>query len=325
MRLRQDTWLRLAWFLLPGCVNGWSFGDANLGAPPVLEFKAEVCVCGQGVFLPEIANLRSGASLPALRIGDAPALGQATILSREQLREQLQKAAPELANATWSGAERVRVTRRSRLLDEAQLTALLTAALQREIVRERGELELRLARAWTPLTVPDDPLTLKLEELPPGGLAANTVLRFGLLANNEPVGSWQTVVRAKIFREVMVARTALRRGQAVAADDFALERRDILQARETLLELPAGAGALEMAESLPPGAALSARALQLRPVIRRGEVVAAVLCDGAMTISLKVEALDNGAPGQSVRVRNLTTRKEFRGKVRDEQTVVVSL
>jgi flagella basal body P-ring formation protein FlgA len=38
-----------------------------------------------------------------------------------------------------------------------------------------------------------------------------------------------------------------------------------------------------------------------------------------------VEALENGAPGQTVRVRNLATRKEFRGKVRDEQTILVSL
>ena len=53
----------------------------------------------------------------------------------------------------------MRVSRRVRQLDEAELTALLTAALQREYVKDLGELELRLSSPWTAVTVPDEPLT----------------------------------------------------------------------------------------------------------------------------------------------------------------------
>jgi flagella basal body P-ring formation protein FlgA len=35
--------------------------------------------------------------------------------------------------------------------------------------------------------------------------------------------------------------------------------------------------------------------------------------------------LEEGVPGQLVRVRNLQSRRELRGKVQDEQTIIISL
>jgi flagella basal body P-ring formation protein FlgA len=40
---------------------------------------------------------------------------------------------------------------------------------------------------------------------------------------------------------------------------------------------------------------------------------------------MKVEVLEDGVPGQVIRIRNPQTRRELRGKVQNEQTVVVSL
>ena len=45
----------------------------------------------------------------------------------------------------------------------------------------------------------------------------------------------------------------------------------------------------------------------------------------AESISLKVEALADGLPGQTVRVRNPKTKREFYAKVLEEQIVVINL
>jgi flagella basal body P-ring formation protein FlgA len=44
-----------------------------------------------------------------------------------------------------------------------------------------------------------------------------------------------------------------------------------------------------------------------------------------MMITLKVEVLEEGVTGQMVRVRNLQSRRELRGKVEDEQTIAIPL
>ena len=41
-----------------------------------------------------------------------------------------------------------------RTLDETELLTLLTDTLQRDYIKTRGELELRLTRPWTPIRVP---------------------------------------------------------------------------------------------------------------------------------------------------------------------------
>ena len=46
---------------------------------------------------------------------------------------------------------------------------------------------------------------------------------------------------------------------------------------------------------------------------------------GPLTILVKVEALEDGLPGQTVRVRNIKSRREFRGKVKDEETIAVNM
>jgi flagella basal body P-ring formation protein FlgA len=38
-----------------------------------------------------------------------------------------------------------------------------------------------------------------------------------------------------------------------------------------------------------------------------------------------VEILEDGLPGQTVRIRNLKSKREFRGKVQNEETIHVTL
>ena len=60
-------------------------------------------------------------------------------------------------------------------------------------------------------------------------------------------------------------------------------------------------------------------------MVFRGHLLDAIVQEGGLVISVKVEALENGAPGQTVRVRNLNSKREFRGKVQNEETVIVGL
>jgi len=223
------------------------------------------------------------------------------------------------------GAEKVVVTRRSRMLGEVEMLGMLTQTLQQEKVQERGELELRSARAWTEIPVPDEALTLRVTDLPSSGVSPYMIVRFELLAGKESVGSWQVSVQARVWREVLVARQSAMRGMAATRFDWATERRDALTVRDVLTEMPAAPEVLEIAESIQAGAPLTSRSFRVRPIVTRGKVVDALVQNGTLEISVKVEVLEDGLPGQTVRVRNLKSKREFRGKVQNEQTILVSL
>jgi len=173
--------------------------------------------------------------------------------------------------------------------------------------------------------VPDEPVSLKVLDLPTAGVTPNFILRFELRTEKESLGIWQMPLKARIWREVWVARSPQPRGRALREADLDTEKRDLLQLRDPLLARELSDPGLELAENLATGAPLLLRSVRLRPVILRGRVLDAVVQEGALQITVRVEALEDGLPGQLIRVRNSKSRVEFRGKVQNEQTVTVTL
>jgi flagella basal body P-ring formation protein FlgA len=171
----------------------------------------------------------------------------------------------------------------------------------------------------------DEVLTVKLLDLPTAGVTANFIARFELRAGDEIAGTWQIPVQARIWREVYVAGASLKRGTLLREAEVSRERRDVLALRDALTELELDNAGIELAENISAGLPLTSRSLRLRPVVRRGKVTDAVVQDGGMTIAVKVEVLEDGVPGQTIRVRNLKSKREFRGTVQNEETIHVTL
>jgi len=209
-------------------------------------------------------------------------------------------------------------------LDEGGLRRLLTASLQRDYVRDLGELELTLGRAWTPLVISNAPVSLEVTEVPTVGVTQDFIVRFDVLSGAQRLGSWQMPVAARIWRDVWVAQSILRRGDLFSGSDCLRERRDLLTCRQAYLG-DADPSALEISENISAGAVILERQVRPRTIVHRGQVAEAVVRDGAMAISLKVEVLEDGAIGQQVRVRNPQSNREFRGKVENEGAISVSL
>lgn len=217
------------------------------------------------------------------------------------------------------------VASRTRDLGETEIKETLTGVLQREHVQDRGELELHFTRPWKTVSVPDEPITLKVLELPISGVTPNFIVRFELLTPSGVIGTYQMPVSAQVWREIWVARSPLARGESLATCDRAKERRDVLPLREALLNEVADPTQWRLAENLPAGAPLYETSVKLRALVHRGQVALAMVRSETMTVTLKVEVLEDGALGQQVRVRNIQSRREFRGKVEDETTILVDL
>jgi len=281
-------------------------------------------VDARGVFLQQVL-VEPPLGCPPLRLAPAPALTQTTVITRTQILELLRLQAPELATTNWTGPQQITIQRRSRPLEEPEVLERLTAVLQKESVRDRGELELRLTRPWPATLIADEACAVRILELPTAGVSQSFIVRFELLAGKESLGTWQVPVQARIWREVWISGSPLPRGQSLRTADLVAERRDILAFRDALPAVAFEDPALELAENLVAGVPLTLRMIRSRPLIHRGTVVDAVVADGSMTISIKVEALEDGLRGQSVRVRNLKSRHEFWGKVQNEETILVTL
>jgi flagella basal body P-ring formation protein FlgA len=296
-----------------------------LAATSSILLTNSVRVDSEGVFLDQLMSPSAQIQWPRIRLFDAPAWGQITTLNRNQIQTTLRGFAPELADKIGSGNDKVQITRRSRQLKEAEIVQMLTDVLQRDNVRNQGILELRLTRTWHPILVPDEVLEIKIGELPLSGVTPNFIIRFELRTAKEALGTLQYPVQARIWQEVFVAANYLRRGQLLGLQDVTKQRRDVLTLNDPMVIMPAEEASMELVDNLPAGTPISQRSLRARPLIHRGDLVVAKIEEGPLCITLKVEALEEGAYGQAIRVRNPQTRKELRGKVYNEQTVLLAL
>jgi flagella basal body P-ring formation protein FlgA len=308
----------LLWFL-----TGGGFEPVLIAseAPP-LQLNASAQVCGDGVFLPQLFS--STQPLPAVKLCDAPEFGRNLVFTRDQLCDLLASNAPA-CGTNFSGADSIKISRRARTFGESDALGLLTETLQHDYIRDKGQLELQMAQPWSPLVLPDEPLTLDVLELPSLGVTPGFIVRFTLHTQHETLGTWTANLHARVWREVWVASSQLQRGDAVDVNSFARERRDILNVREALADFSASDDSLEIAEPVPAGAPLLARMVKARAVVHRGQNADALVEDGALSIKTKVEILDDGAPGEIVRARNSATSRDLTGKVLDERTILISL
>jgi len=86
---------------------------------------------------------------------------------------------------------------------------LLTQTLQQDYVKDRGELELKLTQPWKDKKISDEPLTVKIIEMPTMGVVTSFIVRFELRNAEGTIGTWQLPVQAHVWREAWVAHSML--------------------------------------------------------------------------------------------------------------------
>lgn len=197
--------------------------------PIVAVFAAGAMVHSEGVFSTDL--IQGVPALPRLRVAPAPQVGAWSQLSRTSVVQMLRMAGVDLSAVRWTGPESARVSRAMRDLGEAEVRDRITQELQRRFARNGGEIEVRLSRPWRSVSIPDESLDIRLQDLPAAGLQSLVSLKFEILAGGDAVGSWFQPIQVRHWCEVPVAAGALRRGQPLVDAETVLERRDILSAR----------------------------------------------------------------------------------------------
>jgi flagella basal body P-ring formation protein FlgA len=122
------------------------------------------------------------------------------------------------------------------------------------------------------------------------------------------------VVSAEVTAEVLVAAVALPAGRAIAADDLALERRDVVTTPDALSD-PAAAVGQSSRRALRPGQIVQKQMLASPLLVRRGDTVRIVARSGPVEVTSAGEALEAGRGNDAIRVRNAATGKVIRARI----------
>jgi flagella basal body P-ring formation protein FlgA len=202
----------------------------------------------------------------------------------------------------------------------------LLAELQKQIAQHfgvDGELRISLARSWPAMRIPEADWILAVTEWPVGGLASAFVIRIKIASGSETVIEGQLPLRAQLWQDVWFANSQLERGQPLDRAALTSQKADVLSERIPLVSARVDPATLELSQTIAPGRPLTRRDVSTRPLVRKGQLVEVFAKSGALGVRMKALALENGAEGDLIMLRNVESRKEFNGHVTNDSKVQV--
>ena len=186
-----------------------------------------------------------------------------------------------------------------------------------------GELKLTLAQPWKALKLPAEDFAVAISETPAGGINGTFLVRAKITSGGETAGDVQVSLRAQLWQQVWTAASRLERGQALDRSLLSTAKVDVLREQQPPLLVEVDPSKLEVAQTVNASRPLTRRDVIERPLVRRGQVVEVVAQQGLLAISMKALALESGAGGELIKLRNLESRKEFSGQILNENKVQV--
>lgn len=130
-----------------------------------------------------------------------------------------------------------------------------------------------------------------------------TRMRFVAACDAQPGWRYEFVVRGKVSAKVAVAASDLMPGKFLSPSDVLLERHDLSGMPDSFSDLTLIEG-MATRRSVKAGDVLRQNMLVAPPLVKRGEQVRIVARREQIEVSMSGEALDTGARGAIVRVRN---------------------
>lgn len=187
---------------------------------------------------------------------------------------------------------------------------------------EDAELEVASVRVASRSATPNGEVSWRLApgSVPP--LAPRVAVRLEGWVHDRKESDVVVWADLHVWRSVWVVSQPVGR-QAGVGSAAARERRDVCGLGGKPFDGDLSAGEWIALESLRPGAVVFAHQVSARPVVQKGVVVQGFLEQGLLSVRVQVVALDPGAPGQSIRVRNATSGKVLKAKVIDEKSVQI--
>jgi flagella basal body P-ring formation protein FlgA len=303
------------------------------GEVPLLRvaLKTQVEVAGGQVALGDIAALSSpNLSLlrraMALPLGYAPRVGETATLEGDQLKRLVrQRTGLDPEQIGWEGGQTVVLSTRTKEISGDEIVSLAQAALLRHLsslVPRNGNspprIELEAASVPSGVLIPVASGELRVRPLDHTPMAKRVLVWVDVYGEGLRVRTVPVRFEVGIYSLAPIAASDMVAGTQVESEQLTMREINIAGLR---LTEPApglesvGLEAKQVRGNVRAGEVLTADRLQDKPAVSRGDWVSIVSRSGGLALESRVEVLQDGRPGQTVRARALNANGPLLARV----------
>ena len=265
-----------------------------------------------------------------LVIADAPAFGQSKLITLNDIRSKLAGAGVNMAVVCLKGASRCVVRRPTEMPTEQDAPQGLSArkaaaeqSLQAQIQRfidarlaeYGGKAEVNFRRTPAALLALSGPAyTFEIETRSNRKLGTFELLVTIQHGSAEPQIQ-KVTVEVALKKDVIVAISPISRGQTITRADIMTEQRSFKKLEHIGMTKPATVIGQEAKRDIRMGDMVKAGDIKSKVLVKRNDLVSIRSVRNGIAIESTGKALDNGALGESIEVRNEGSEETFWARV----------
>jgi flagella basal body P-ring formation protein FlgA len=284
----------------------------------IIKGREEVYITKSIVTLSDIAEIEAKSevsteslvSLSQIKIMDSPRPGGSVELSGTHVLDLLKSKGVDFSRVIYSIPRTINLTRASRSITQAEVRNMIKNYLKDH---SEGATLLRMVLPRTPEVFTGD-VRMAIKEVRNAGAGRMQVPIEVVSVDGEKI---EFTVDAYIARmkEVPVALRRLQRGEIVDTGDVVKVRLNIEKVPDDIILDVNDLKGYEVSMNVAKGQFFQKKFLKFPPLIETGSNVTIMYKKGLLEASATGIALDDGADGEMIRVRNETSRKIIKGRV----------
>jgi len=187
-----------------------------------------------------------------------------------------------------------------------------------------GKVLAFLGREWNQIEVGPN-FQIKIRDCNPEELSANMFVRFSIWDKGIKLGDYSMPLRLAHMQGVLFSKIPLSRGGKPTDECFEVKEVDILKNHANSVPATANLSGYQIDTNVKPGNPLKWNLLSKTTLVEKGEIVNVFASGNGIYVTMKGIALEPGVKDSIVRVKNISSEKEFRAKVLDGNSVKVHL
>jgi flagella basal body P-ring formation protein FlgA len=312
-------------------LNVWWLSAAVAESPSTssstirVQGRSEAVVTEAAIRLGDVAQIDSPnvqddeavIQLKKIAVGTSPKAGEAVMLEGTKILERLQDQGVRLSSLRYSLPRQVTVTRAFREVKLDELERTLAAFIS----KSDRQIEVKQIVMDQPIRVPTDSYGLEVVALrttQPGHIGVD----YKSVAGSDEV-RFQLRAVADEWRLIPVAVRPLTKGTVVSANDIQLQKVNGTSVGRDVVENIGDLVGRSVTKDVGQGEMFRASVVVLPPVIAAGSRVTVIFRQNRLEASASGVALENGAVGQEIQVRNEQSKRVITGRVSEPGLVIV--
>lgn len=293
-----------------------------------IAVNEESLVRGPSITIGEVAAVQGDdrqivAQVQAIVIGQSPPAGEERFLSGDYIVTRLKQHGFALDKWTLKIPPKLRIVRAFQRLEARDMEAAVQREIKRQMPWEPKAITIREIRGIESVVLP--PGDVQYDILFPGRTDFLGPTSFSLLLRidgNVEKRLYGTAYIETVLDVVFVVRP-IAKHDVIVRGDVKLQQATFSRSPPSIFTRVEDVIGKRARRSLRTNQMLRTREIESQPLVQKGSTVFIVAESAQLKISVMGEALEPGDKGETIRVRNTTSRREVRAVVVDNKTVKV--